>query len=85
MRLEPIMDVEVIVPEDYLGSVIGDLKQRRAHINDLATRGDKRVASARVPLRLMFGYSTELRSLTKGRANFTMEFQAFDNLQAGDG
>jgi elongation factor G len=85
MRLEPIMDVEVTVPEDYLGSVIGDLKQRRAHINDLTTRGDKRVASARVPLRLMFGYSTELRSLTKGRANFTMEFQAFDNLQAGDG
>jgi elongation factor G len=81
VRLEPIMTVEVVVPEESLGGVIGDLRQRRAQIQDLASRGDKRVARARVALRRMFGYSTDLRSLTKGRAGFTMEFEAFDHLE----
>jgi elongation factor G len=80
VRLEPIMAVEIVVPEESLGGVIGDLRQRRAQIQDLASRGDKRVARARVALRRMFGYSTDLRSLTKGRAAFTMEFEAFDHL-----
>jgi elongation factor G len=79
-RLEPVMSVEVVVPEEYLGAVIGDLKARRANILDVGTGHDRRTARAHVPLRQMFGYSTELRSLTQGRATFTMEFHAFDNL-----
>jgi elongation factor G len=82
-RLEPIMSVEIVLPEEYLGAVIGDLKQRRANIFDVTSDRDRRVAQAHVPLRLMFGYSTDLRSLTKGRATFVMEFHAFDNLIAG--
>jgi elongation factor G len=82
-RLEPIMSVEVVVPEEYLGAVIGDLKQRRANIYDIGSGHDRRMAQAHVPLRQMFGYSTDLRSLTKGRATFTMEFHAFDNLVEG--
>ena len=62
------------------GAVIGDLKKRRAQIQEIGHRGDARVIDALVPLRLMFGYSTDLRSLTKGRANFTLEFHSFDNL-----
>jgi elongation factor G len=79
-RLEPVMSVEVVVPEEYLGAVIGDLKARRASILDIGTGHDRRTAHAHVALRQMFGYSTELRSLTQGRATFTMEFHAFDNL-----
>ena len=72
------MSVEVAVPEDHLGAVIGDLKQRRSMIEDIGARGDGRLVKARVPLRLMFGYATDLRSLTKGRATFTMQFHAYD-------
>jgi elongation factor G len=79
-RLEPIMAVEVVVPEEHIGAVIGDLKARRASILDIGTSRDRRVARAHVPLRQMFGYSTDVRSLTKGRATFTMEFHAFDHL-----
>ena len=78
-RLEPIMAVEVVVPEEHIGAVIGDLQARRASILDITTGHDRRLARALVPLRQMFGYSTDLRSLTKGRATFTMEFHAFDN------
>jgi elongation factor G len=84
-RLEPVMEVEVAVPEDHLGAVIGDLKQRRASIHDIGSRGEQRLVEAHAPLRRMFGYSTDLRSLTKGRASFTMRFHAYDNLAAGDG
>jgi len=84
-RLEPVMSVEVVMPEQYLGAVIGDLKQRRAHIFDVGSVQQSRLAQARVPLRMMFGYSTDLRSLTQGRATFTMEFHAYDNLAAGAG
>ena len=82
LKLEPIMSVDVIVSEDYLGAVIGDLRQRRAHILDIGSAGESRVAKARVPLSNMFGYATDLRSLTKGRSTFTMEFHAYDNLEA---
>jgi len=82
-RLEPVMSVEVVLPEEYLGAVIGDLKQRRAHIFDVGSGQQTRVAQAHVPLRMMFGYSTDLRSLTQGRATFTMDFHAYDNLVAG--
>jgi elongation factor G len=81
-RLEPIMAVDVVVPEEFLGSVIGDLKARRANIFDIGTANEHRLAQAHVSLRSMFGYSTDLRSLTQGRATFTMEFHAFDNLAA---
>jgi elongation factor G len=80
IRLEPIMDLEVTLPEEYLGAVIGDLRQRHAHILDVGDRGAMKLAQARVPLRNMFGYSTDLRSLTRGRASFTLEFRAYDNL-----
>jgi elongation factor G len=78
--LEPIMDVEVSVPEEFLGAVIGDLNQRRGHIRDVNSEAIKSVVQAHVPLRKMFGYSTELRSLTQGRATFSMKFRAYDNL-----
>ncbi len=78
--LDPVMRVEVIVPEEYLGSVMGDLQQRHANIHEIGTRGELRVVSAEVSLRRMFGYSTDLRSLTKGRATFSMEFHGYDNL-----
>ncbi|MGE3545092.1 MAG: elongation factor G, partial [Kofleriaceae bacterium] len=80
-RLEPIMAVEVTVDEEFLGAVIGDLNQRRGQVQDIGSRGTKRLVSALVPLRNMFGYSTRLRSLTEGRATFSMLFQAYDTLQ----
>jgi elongation factor G len=78
--LEPIMDVEVVTPEDHLGAVIGDLNQRHGHIQNVDSEGLKSVVDARVPLKKMFGYSTDLRSLTQGRATFSMKFHAYDNL-----
>ncbi|MSP16912.1 MAG: elongation factor G [Myxococcales bacterium] len=76
--LEPIMAVEVVLPEEFLGAVIGDLNQRRGRIEDVGQRGEKRVIAAKVPLRRMFGYSTDVRSLSQGRASFTMQFHEFD-------
>jgi elongation factor G len=81
-RLEPIMAVEVTVDDEFLGAVIGDLNQRRGQVQDVGSRGAKRLVAARVPLRNMFGYSTRLRSLTEGRATFSMLFHAYDTLQA---
>jgi elongation factor G len=81
-RLEPIMAVEVTVDDEFLGAVIGDLNQRRGQVQDVGSRGVKRLVVARVALRNMFGYSTRLRSLTEGRATFTMMFHAYDTLQA---
>jgi len=80
-RLEPIMAVEVTVDDEFLGAVIGDLNQRRGHVQDVGSRGAKRLVAAHVPLRNMFGYSTRLRSLTEGRATFSMLFHAYDTLQ----
>jgi elongation factor G len=81
-RLEPIMAVEVTVDDEFLGAVIGDLNQRRGQVQDVGSRGAKRLVAALVPLRNMFGYSTRLRSLTEGRATFSMLFHAYDTLQA---
>ena len=81
-RLEPIMQVEVTVDDEFLGAVIGDLNQRRGQVQDVGTRGAKRVVSAHVALRNMFGYSTRVRSLTEGRATFSMQFFAYDTLQS---
>ena len=81
-RLEPIMAVEVTVDDEFLGAVIGDLNQRRGQVQDVGSRGVKRLVAALVPLRNMFGYSTRLRSLTEGRATFSMLFHAYDTLQS---
>lgn len=76
--LEPIMDVEVVTPEEYMGDVIGDLNSRRGKIGGLQPRKDAQVIKATVPLSDMFGYSTQLRSMTQGRAIYTMQFAHYD-------
>ncbi len=75
--LEPLMAVEVVVMDDYLGDVMGDLTSRRGHIKGMDKRKDAQVINAEVPLSLMFGYATDLRSLTQGRAVFTMQFSHY--------
>ena len=76
--LEPIMDVEVVVPEEFLGAVVGDLSARRAQIEDVGFRGQLRTVNAKLPLKALFGYSTAVRSASQGRATFTMRFAKFD-------
>ena len=75
--LEPVMKVEVIMPKDYLGDVMGDLSSRRAQIHGIGQRADAQVVDADVPLSEMFGYATALRSMTQGRAIYTMEFKQY--------
>ena len=75
--LEPIMAVEVVTPEEYMGDVIGDLNSRRGKVGKMEQRGNLQVVSAEVPLAEMFGYSTDLRSKTQGRANYTMQFHSY--------
>jgi elongation factor G len=75
--LEPIMAVEVVTPEDYMGDVIGDLNSRRGKVGKMEQRGNMQVVSAEVPLSEMFGYSTDLRSKTQGRATYTMQFHSY--------
>ncbi len=82
VRLEPIMQVEVTVDDEYMGAVIGDLQQRRGQVQDVTNIGTKRVVKAQVPLRQLFGYSTALRSATKGGATFSMQFGSYDTLQS---
>ena len=76
--LEPIMKVEVTVPNEYLGDVMGDIASRRGTVNGYTSRGNAEVIDASVPLANMFGYVTDLRSLTKGRANYTMELDRYE-------
>jgi elongation factor G len=78
--LEPVMAVEVVTPEDYLGDVMGDLNARRGHIEHLEPRGNAQAIRARVPLATMFGYATDLRSTTQGRATFTMQFDRYEEV-----
>lgn len=78
--LEPIMDVEVTTPEDYVGDVMGDLSSRRGMIQGQEQRGTATVIKAKVPLAEMFGYSTDLRSNTQGRANYSMEFGSYEKV-----
>jgi elongation factor G len=80
--LEPIMSVEVVVPEEYMGEVIGDLNSRRGRIGGLELRGTSQIIKALVPLSEMFGYATELRSRTQGRGSFTMHFGRYDEVPA---
>ena len=78
--LEPIMDVEVVTPEQFMGEVIGDLNSRRGRIQGMEVRGGFQVISSKAPLANMFGYSTDLRSLTQGRASFTMQFSHYEQV-----
>ena len=78
--LEPIMDVEVVTPPEYMGDVIGDLSSRRGKIGGMTQRGDAQVIGASVPLAEMFGYSTTLRSLSQGRAVYSMQFSRYEEV-----
>jgi elongation factor G len=78
--LEPIMSVEVVTPEDYMGDVIGDLSSRRGKIEGMEARGNTQNVRAQVPLSEMFGYSTDLRSRTQGRATYTMQFHSYQQV-----
>ena len=80
--LEPIMKVEVVTPEDYLGDVIGDINSRRGQIQGTDSRGNAQAVEANVPLANMFGYVNELRSFTQGRAQYTMQFSHYDEVPA---
>ncbi|AEI37604.1 MAG: elongation factor G [Zymomonas mobilis subsp. pomaceae] len=80
--LEPVMRVEVITPEDYLGDVIGDMNSRRGQIQGTDTRGNAQVVEAMVPLANMFGYVNQLRSFTQGRAQYSMQFSHYDEVPA---
>jgi elongation factor G len=80
LLLEPIFDVEVVTPEEYMGDVIGDLSGRRGRIEQMDQRGSDRIVKAQVPLAEMFGYATELRSRTQGRATYTMQFNSYQEV-----
>jgi elongation factor G len=80
--VEPIMKVEVVVPQDFMGNIIGDLNSRRGHINSMIDRANASVISAFVPLAMMFGYATDLRSATEGRGVYSMEFDHYEVLPA---
>jgi elongation factor G len=78
--LEPIMKVEVVVPEEYMGDVIGDLNARRGQVEGMDRRGNSQVIRALVPLGEMFGYATDLRSRTQGRGVYTMQFETYQEV-----
>lgn len=78
--LEPIMKVEATVPEEYMGDVMGDLNSKRGRIQQMSDRGNAKVVDAQVPLAEMFGYATNLRSMTQGRGNYTMEFDHYEEV-----
>jgi elongation factor G len=78
--LEPVFAVEVVVPEEFLGDVIGDLSRRRGHVEGQERRGNALAVTARVPLSEMFGYATDLRSNTQGRATYTMQFEGYEEV-----
>jgi elongation factor G len=78
--LEPVFSVEVVTPEEFMGDVIGDLNRRRGQVNGMEQRGNAQVVSGHVPLAEMFGYATDLRSNTQGRATYTMQFDRYDEV-----
>ena len=80
--IEPIMAVEVVTPEEYMGDVMGDLSSRRGRVGGMEARGNTQVVNAQVPLSEMFGYSTDLRSRTQGRATYTMQFAEYQEVPA---
>jgi elongation factor G len=76
--LEPIMKAEILIPEEFMGEVIGDLNTRQGKIEQIITKGPLQVLTVSVPLSKMFGYSTSLRSVSQGRGTFTMQFRHYD-------
>jgi elongation factor G len=80
--LEPIFAVEVVTPEEFMGDVIGDLNRRRGHVHAMEARGNAQVITANVPLAEMFGYATDVRSATQGRATYTMQFDRYEEVPA---
>jgi elongation factor G len=78
--LEPVFSVEVVTPEEFMGDVIGDLNRRRGQINGMEQRGNAQVITAHVPLAEMFGYATDMRSATQGRATYTMQFDRYEEV-----
>jgi elongation factor G len=81
--LEPAMNVEVVTPEEYMGDVIGDLNSRRGRVQNMEKRGKTQVINSNVPLAEMFGYATDLRSKTQGRATYTMQFASYEEVPKG--
>jgi len=81
--LEPVMEVEVVVPEEYMGPVVGDLTSRRGRIISMESRAGAQVIRAHVPLGQMFGYATDLRSMSQGRATYTMQFSRYEEVPGG--
>jgi elongation factor G len=81
--LEPVMSLEVVVPEEYMGSAVGDLNSRRGRIDGVELRGTSQIIKSHVPLAEMFGYATDLRSRTQGRGSFTMHFGRYEEVPAG--
>ncbi len=82
--LEPVMSVEVVTPDEYLGDVIGNLNGRRGRVEQLEPVGASQSIKSSVPLSEMFGYATDLRSMTQGRATFSMQFDRYDEVPADD-
>jgi elongation factor G len=80
--LEPVFKVEVVTPEEFMGDVIGDLNRRRGHVSGMEQRGNAQAITAYVPLAEMFGYATDVRSATQGRATYTMQFERYDEVPA---
>ena len=85
LLLEPVMKVEVVMPEEFLGDVMGDINARRGHILGVDTAWNFQIVRAQVPLAEMFGYATELRSMTQGRAMYSMEFSHYSPVPASVG
>jgi elongation factor G len=81
--LEPLMDLEVVTPEEYVGDAISDLNSKRGRITGIEAKDDLQIIRAHVPLAEMFGYSTSLRSATQGRAHFSLQFLQYDVVPAG--
>jgi elongation factor G len=81
--LEPVMSLEVVMPEEYLGDLIGDINARRGRVEGFEERGSYKVVRALVPLAQMFGYATAVRSLTQGRATFSLQFASYESVPDG--
>ncbi len=78
--MEPIMDVEVVTPDEYVGDIMGDLSSRRGHVEGMEMRGNARIVKSYVPLSEMFGYATDLRSKSSGRASYSMQFSHYEEV-----
>jgi elongation factor G len=78
--LEPVFAVEVVTPEEFMGDVIGDLNRRRGQVEGMESRGNAQVITGRVPLAEMFGYATDVRTITQGRATYTMQFEGYEEV-----